>query len=128
MPWVSRATAIWPDNRYVANEKGNVNIVAIQLARKWHKADIDSVVKDVRFGGIEQTLTGDSEICPLMTQSRHRLPSHRLRPCMTIITSLGLRNSALTPGSGDRVGDRGMGERSSALTKVRVIATLMVHL
>ena len=25
MPWVSRATAMWPDNRYVASEGGSVN-------------------------------------------------------------------------------------------------------
>jgi hypothetical protein len=38
------------------------------------------------------------------------------------IRSSGLRNSALTSGSGDGVADRGMGERSSALLKVGVIA------
>jgi hypothetical protein len=25
MPWVSRATAMWPDARYVASDDGNVN-------------------------------------------------------------------------------------------------------
>jgi len=25
MPWVSRATAMWPDTRYVASDDGNVN-------------------------------------------------------------------------------------------------------
>jgi hypothetical protein len=33
MPWVSRATAIWPDNEHVANGEGNVNNAAIQLVR-----------------------------------------------------------------------------------------------
>jgi hypothetical protein len=31
--------------------------------------------------------------------------------CVTIIKSSGLRNSALTPGSDDGVGDRGMSDR-----------------
>src|SRR5215469_1801229 len=58
---------------------------------------------------------GDTEIrMPYRTpHARWRLKLQQFRQRITIIKSSGLRNSALTPGSDDGVGDRGMSVHES---------------
>jgi len=58
MPWVSRATAIWPDSYDLASDDGNVKrplpdvcFLAVQNVCLWHKADMLVAAMNVRFRG-----------------------------------------------------------------------------
>jgi hypothetical protein len=68
MPWISRATATWPDSRYLASDEGDVNTgkdFAIVIAG----CALRSVVIDPRIADDAKLCFGCSPACILMEQS-----------------------------------------------------------